>query len=896
MDNLVLIFIETKLKNKVFFSSGLNSGYVDTGVAIVMNNSLAKHVYKVSEVPGCLLCIRLLFKNKLLVSILGLYAGVFLTVQFSQAVEINSLIAKAVNEFSFVILGGDFNEDGSHRCASFKKCFDLSLCNSHNVEKTIDFVFVSSNLVNVVVDYSVTDVLEHFNTDHKAVIVSVGLGGFLDIQLSSLHKQANKDHWKFDCEFKAASATNATMLLDAFVVAQKFLDLDGLWDIIRKTMIFSADVSFKKKWFKGYDSVFTKVSSRFYKLKFFDVVHSALAKMRKSYHSFKLLESQWAEESCIKQAIDSRMESFELDKSCTIGSVLKHPFRKVVLDHLIVDDELILEPELVKSKVNEIIEGWTRKCGVVSDFSDNWNHQYKPLDYVFDGTFSDVMCVIGFDEMLAVVSNLPNGKAAGLSGISNKLWKHCDKSVLNMLLVLLNCCLVCESVFGPWREAWVLMIPKPYKWKSVLTNTHPIALIETVRKILFKILSDRISLACSKFNVLCGDNFSVLKGTMMQSPIFAIGSVVENALKKNQKLWLVFSWCSHHSLVFPTHIGITPSNSFLAGVVRIFSGCDLSLGNSPSYAFCHREGTPMSLILGKPNFLKCVSSLKCYGITSAVSSSVDSSLGKSCALFDVYQSHGFGIVCDNLLDVDTACLSVYMDRFLSGLRTRDMKVSAAVFFEDVNSGLGVSMSGLVSSMMVELQAISLALECVSSFCSVNLFLNSQAALDAFKGYLGILGNVQTNALAKNAAFSSLQLPHIVSECFLKAGGTAISGNLRHFVHGVFQSVHRACWEVGSGSGVVSSLVWHLNSHMMASFKTYFMKALHCHFSVAVHKHLYDKCYPSVVCLFCGDIEILDHVFSCFFDAAGHAQLMDIHADAWAVCSGINDMVSVGISA
>ncbi|KAG9288471.1 hypothetical protein G9A89_015677 [Geosiphon pyriformis] len=90
-----------------------------------------------------------------------------------------------------------------------------------------------------------------------------------------------------------------------------------------------------------------------------------------------------------------------------------------------------------------------------------------------------------------------------------------------------------------WKEIWISMISKPYEWKSVLTNTHLIALIKTAQKILFKIFSDRILLACSAHNVLCGNNFSVLKSTMTQSSIFVIGLVVKDALKKNQELWLV---------------------------------------------------------------------------------------------------------------------------------------------------------------------------------------------------------------------------------------------------------------------------------------------------------------------------------------------------------------------
>ncbi|KAG9286451.1 hypothetical protein G9A89_014617 [Geosiphon pyriformis] len=195
--------------------------------------------------------------------------------------------------------------------------------------------------------------------------------------------------------------------------------------------------------------------------------------VRKSYCASKLAESQYAKEVNIRSAVNKKMKSFEVNKSHTIRSVLEHPFHKVVLDHLVVNDKLILKPNLVKSK-----------C-----------HQYYPLEYVFDEAFSDVMCLIGFDELFRVVSDLSNGKAAGLSGISNELWKHCNKLVLDILLVLLNSCLTSES------------------WEGILMNTHPIVLIKTACKILFKILSDRIFAVCSAFDVLRGDNFSVLKGT-----------------------------------------------------------------------------------------------------------------------------------------------------------------------------------------------------------------------------------------------------------------------------------------------------------------------------------------------------------------------------------------------
>ncbi|KAG9289675.1 hypothetical protein G9A89_014410 [Geosiphon pyriformis] len=183
-------------------------------------------------------------------------------------------------------------------------------------------------------------------------------------------------------------------------------------------------------------------------------------------------EAKRVGESRIRSAIDKRMESFELNKSHTIRSMLKHPFHKVTLDHLVMDNELVLESDLVRTKVDKIIEGWTRKCNVVPVVSNVWYCQYQPLKYVFDGTFSDVMCSIDFDKMSEVISNLPNKKVAGLSGISNKLWKHCDKVMTNFGLTneyMVHDSLDQGKVFSPllWHIFYDPLLCKIKRQKSV---------------------------------------------------------------------------------------------------------------------------------------------------------------------------------------------------------------------------------------------------------------------------------------------------------------------------------------------------------------------------------------------------------------------------------------------
>ncbi|KAG9291673.1 hypothetical protein G9A89_022092 [Geosiphon pyriformis] len=64
-------------------------------------------------------------------------------------------------------------------------------------------------------------------------------------------------------------------------------------------------------------------------------------------------------------------------------------------------------------------------------------------------------------------------------------------------------------------------------------------------------------------------------------------------------------------------------------------------------------------------------------------------------------------------------------------------------------------------------------------------------------------------------------------------------------------------------------VWHSDLHMATGFTsrltanthTYLMKALYCWLPVTIQKCIYDKCYPSVLCLYCGEVEVSNHVFS-----------------------------------
>ncbi|KAG9304588.1 hypothetical protein G9A89_020152 [Geosiphon pyriformis] len=234
-----------------------------------------------------------------------------------------------------------------------------------------------------------------------------------------------------------------------------------------------------------------------------------------------------------------------------------------------------------------------------------------------------------------------------------------------------------------------------------------------------------------------------------------------------------------NSLGILVQVRINSSNSFLAGMVCIFSGCDLSLGGFLTSIFHFWDGTSMSLVFDKHDYFKYVSFLWCYGVAF-----VD----------QLYDKH---------------------DRSLNSLRTSGIIAGAVVFFEDIDLGISVRVSGLVFFIIAELQAIALALKCIPSSCSVNLFLNSQTALNACKSksvlaypdfrnqywvkcchifdvihhknldvnwvkvkeHSEVSNNKYADVLTRAAAFSDWHLLHMIKKCFLRAGGIIVSGGL-----------------------------------------------------------------------------------------------------------------------
>ena len=71
-------------------------------------------------------------------------------------------------------------------------------------------------------------------------------------------------------------------------------------------------------------------------------------------------------------------------------------------------------------------------------------------------------------------------------------------------------------------------------------KVRPIALIESFRKVVTRVVAKRLSKVCREKEILEGKNFAGLKGDATESPIHIMNVLIEEAKKNGEDLWLLF--------------------------------------------------------------------------------------------------------------------------------------------------------------------------------------------------------------------------------------------------------------------------------------------------------------------------------------------------------------------
>ncbi|KAI1004857.1 hypothetical protein K3495_g3360 [Podosphaera aphanis] len=125
---------------------------------------------------------------------------------------------------------------------------------------------------------------------------------------------------------------------------------------------------------------------------------------------------------------------------------------------------------------------------------------------IYPEELSSISKLITHMEVEEALRKLPNDKDPGPDGLPNRLPKQCGATLSKDLAELFNACFNLGYHPKGFKESTTIVLRKPQKPKyDTLKAYRPIALLNTMDKLLEKLVANRISKAAEDFNLLPGE-------------------------------------------------------------------------------------------------------------------------------------------------------------------------------------------------------------------------------------------------------------------------------------------------------------------------------------------------------------------------------------------------------
>ena len=246
----------------------------------------------------------------------------------------------------------------------------------------------------------------------------------------------------------------------------------------------------------------------------------------------------------IKEAIEKRNELMTTETGKVLDSILGRGSGKVVLDRIQIEENgnttTETDPKKVKERVVEWFNEWYKPRPAQPLDDRRWKEQYQPQKDIDEEWYDRLMDAPTRQEFDEATGKAPKLKAPGLSGITNEILQQLGEVGDFILYQMVGAGIVQGDLPTAWKTGLLYCIPKTSEWSGNMAEIRPITLLEHARKIMFSILTARLSTIMSTHGILRGPNFSVLKGTTTKDPIHILLAMMEDARESGREQWIVF--------------------------------------------------------------------------------------------------------------------------------------------------------------------------------------------------------------------------------------------------------------------------------------------------------------------------------------------------------------------
>ncbi|GES90940.1 ribonuclease H-like domain-containing protein [Rhizophagus clarus] len=251
----------------------------------------------------------------------------------------------------------------------------------------------------------------------------------------------------------------------------------------------------------------------------------------------------------IEYFVEARNNNLTENQSKMLYSILNRQPRKITLSKLQYIDEnneptFTTDPDKIESLTRHHFQLYASPSHrnyytSPDDLPSPWNDVYLPRQDINDNIWHPLLQPLSMDDLKLVIHDAAKYKAPGPSKITYEDIKHLGQSGHSYLLHIYNYCFNNNCIPSAWKLAYIFPIPKPQDWNSQLSNTRPITLLETPRKLYVSILSKRLNyILANNPNVTTYNNRAGILGQSCLEPLLEIQHSIEIANKLNVPFWL----------------------------------------------------------------------------------------------------------------------------------------------------------------------------------------------------------------------------------------------------------------------------------------------------------------------------------------------------------------------
>ena len=472
---------------------------------------------------------------------------------FIQNLTANFILLGDLNAHHRLWGGTKINNSGS-TVAKFLGRDNLNLLNLNNltntyqpVEKTgsiIDLAITTNYISQRVKDFEVTDEL---HSDHLTLVFTATCKGFSNASQT----KARRKH-KIRCfqseKFLEELSTRLIQLKSEPPTTRA--EIDNLANKLTKTIQDAHQVSSFEK------EIILKNSPIFLPKDIISLIRKKRAlnkQLQKGYDFLKKKELNFLSREIKNRIIEHKqkkwhsfcdsLNDFSVSDSklwSKIQSIDRNTTQDRTCPKLLINDSLIHD----ESQVSEAFASNLEEV-----FTDNHDPQYnsewlskvnETANSCFINQADTIPYEVSIFELKELIKKIRGKGAPGPDGISNKIIKILPDRFLFYIKILFDASINLSHIPTAWKNANVVMIPKPQKNKQDINSYRPISLLNTISKLLEKVISSRLNNWLHSNNILADQQCGFRRNRSTKEHHLRLIQTCQQAFNRNQHVGVLF--------------------------------------------------------------------------------------------------------------------------------------------------------------------------------------------------------------------------------------------------------------------------------------------------------------------------------------------------------------------